>query len=126
MSEFQISHRSCLGGLSALERCDASGSTSRKTTSGGTVGRPKLPITSADISAEIARVQHESQAQLRQLEERRRVAETRENQRRGELIMTYLNRSKGDELRALLHTLVDQTDRSLFALDDSLPRNTAD
>lgn len=61
------------------------------------MGRPKSPITSADISAEITRVQKESQAQLRRLEERRLVAETHENQRRGELIMTYLNRSNGDE-----------------------------
>ena len=90
------------------------------------MGRPKSPITSADISAEITRVQNESQAQLRRLEERRLVAETRENQRRGELIMTYLNRSSGAELRALLRTLVDQTDRSLFALDDASLGNTAD
>lgn len=85
------------------------------------MGRPKLSITSAEIAAEIMRIQDESQAQLRQLQERRRVAETRENQRRGELIMSYLNRSSGAELRALLRTLVDQADRSLFALDDSPP-----
>ena len=89
------------------------------------MGRPKTPITSADISAEIARVQTESQAQIRRLEERRLLAETRENQRRGALIMSYLDRSNGDQLRALLGTLVDQTDRSLFALDDSSRRDTA-
>lgn len=83
------------------------------------MGRPKLPITSAEISAEIARVQNDSQTQLRQLEDRRRIAEMRENQRRGELIITYLNGPNADELRRILRALVAQDDRSLFELEES-------
>lgn len=82
------------------------------------MGRPRLPTSSAAISAEIARVENESQAHLRQLEERRRVAEMRENQRRGELIMAYLSRPDADELRRALLSLAQQSDRSLFALDE--------
>jgi hypothetical protein len=83
------------------------------------MGRPKLPIGSAEISAEIARLQAETQAHLLQLEERRRIAETRENQRRGELIMAYLSRPAADDLRQALRHLVEESDRSLFMLDDS-------
>ena len=83
------------------------------------MGRPKLPNSSAEISAEITRVQSETQTHLRQLEERRRVAETRENQRRGELIMAYLSRPTADDLRRALGHLVEESDRPLFMLDES-------
>lgn len=83
------------------------------------MGRPKLPNSSAEISAEITRVQSETEAHLRQLEERRRVAETRENQRRGELIMAYLSRPAADDLRRTLGHLVEESDRPLFMLDES-------
>ena len=80
------------------------------------MGRPKTPITSADISAEIARLQEESQARLRELEARRRAAQARENQRRGELIATYLCRADGADLRRVLFKLADKADRSLFVV----------
>lgn len=83
------------------------------------MGRPRLAITSAEISAEIARLQNAAQAQVRQLEERRRAAQIRENERRGELIMSYLERASGADLRRVLGALVDPADRQLFALDEA-------
>lgn len=82
------------------------------------MGRPKLAITSAELSAEISRVQQENQAHLRQLEERRRTAETRENERRGQLILHYLRSGRAIELRQALLLLVEPGDRSLFLLDE--------
>ena len=90
------------------------------------MGRPKLPISSGEISAEISRVQTETQAHLRQLEERRRLAETRENQRRGELIMACLSRPAADDLRQALRHLLEESDRSLFMLGDSLGEKLPD
>ena len=66
------------------------------------MGRPKTPTTSAELSVQIARVQQETQAQLKGLEERRRLATARENMRRGELVSSYLKGPKGIELRRIL------------------------
>ena len=82
------------------------------------MGRPKSPATSAEFSARIARVQEETQAQVRQLEERRRAAEARENQRRGELISSYLAGPKASDLRQVLRLIVEQRDRQLFDLEE--------
>ena len=82
------------------------------------MGRPKSPTTSAEIAAQIERVQHDSQAQVRQLEERQRVAEARENLRRGELILSYLREPKGAELRRILRSIVEPRDRQLFDLQE--------
>ena len=80
------------------------------------MGRPKLAATAAELSAEIARVQSETQAQMRQLEERRRAAEARENQRRGELLKVYLARESGAELCRILRAIVEPEHRELFGL----------
>jgi DNA helicase IV len=85
------------------------------------MGRPKLPTTSAEISAQIARIQEESQAQVRQLEERRRVAEARENQRRGELLTGYLAGTRAADLRRILRSIVNPEDRELFGLEREGP-----
>ena len=82
------------------------------------MGRPKSTTSSADISAEIARLQEESQMRLRQLEERRRAAQARENQRRGELVAAYLSRPDGRDLRRMLLNLADPADQSLFVIGD--------
>ena len=82
------------------------------------MGRPKSPTTSAEISAQIARVQQETQAQVKQLEERRRTAEARENQRRGELIISYLAGPKGADLHRLLRSIVEPRHRPLFGLQE--------
>lgn len=81
------------------------------------MGRPKLPTTSAEISAEISRVQQETQAHLRRLEESRRLAETRENERRGQLILKYLGGERGMELRHILTQVAAPEDVMLFSSD---------
>jgi hypothetical protein len=82
------------------------------------MGRPKLASTAAEISAQIARVQRETLAQVKQLEERRRTAEARENQRRGELIVSYLAGAKRADLRRILRSIVEKEDRQLFELQE--------
>ena len=79
------------------------------------MGRPKLATSAAEISAEISRVQQEARAHLRQLEERRRLAETRENERRGQLILNYLSGEHGTELRRILTQIAEPEDVMLFS-----------
>lgn len=87
------------------------------------MGRPKLPTSSAEISAEISRVQQETQAHVRQLEERRRLAETRENERRGQLILDYLSGERGTELRHILTQIAEPEDVMLFSTDQRRERS---
>lgn len=82
------------------------------------MGRPKTPTTSAELSVQIARVQQETQAQLKGLEERRRLATARENMRRGELVRSYLKGPKGIELRRILRLIVEPRDHELFDLQE--------
>jgi len=80
------------------------------------MGRPRIATTSAELSAQIARVQTATQAQVRELEERRRVVKARENQRLGELLCAYLEGPIGADLRRILSTVVQPQDRELFNL----------
>lgn len=83
------------------------------------MGRPRLPITADEISVEIARLAKQTQAQMRELEERRRSAEARENQQRGQLISVYLKGPGGDHLRGALRALVSTEHRALFGIVDA-------
>lgn len=68
--------------------------------------RRRSPPTSAAI-----------EAQIRELEERRRAVEIAEDQRRGELVREYLAGGSGDALRSLLDPLIAPRDRYLFGMD---------
>lgn len=72
------------------------------------MGRAKQLTTSADIDAQIRRLQQER--------ERAIVAE---DQRRGALIRDYLNGGNGDVIRAALGRVVSSRDAYLFGLGEA-------
>ena len=80
------------------------------------MARPKLHRGSANLDAEIARIQRETEARLHELQAERREAEAREDRRRGEVVRTCLERPDADELRRVLAGIVGAKDRPLFGL----------
>ena len=70
------------------------------------MSRTRKPQTSADIAAAI-----------RQLEEEKQRAIVAEDQRRGELLRTYLDGNNGDTIRATLGRVVSSRDAHLFGID---------
>lgn len=70
------------------------------------MSRPKKPQTSAEIAAEI-----------RRLEEEKQRAIAVEDQRRGELLRGYLGGKNGDAIRATLGRVVGPRDAYLFGVD---------
>lgn len=70
------------------------------------MSRPKKPQTSAEIAAEI-----------RRLEEERERAIAAEDQRRGELLRGYLDGKNSDAIRATLGRVVGPRDAYLFGID---------
>ena len=83
--------------------------------------RSKSPTNSAEIKAQIERMQRDQAAEIRKLQARRREAEADENRRRGELLMRYLGAKNGAELRQALAPFVAPDDRPLFGLRDARP-----
>ena len=70
------------------------------------MSRPKRPQTSAEIAAEI-----------RRLEEEKQRAIAAEDQRRGELLRGYLDGKNGDAIRAALGRVIGPRDAYLFGID---------
>lgn len=70
------------------------------------MSRPKRPQTSAEIAAEI-----------RRLEEEKQRAIAAEDQRRGELLRGYLDGKNGDSIRAALGRVIAPRDAHLFGID---------
>lgn len=85
------------------------------------MGRPKNHLSSAEIEAQIARVQRERDDEVKRLDAKRRDAQAVENRRRGELLTGYLAGPRGDDLRRILDTLATPKDRALFGLDGARP-----
>ena len=85
------------------------------------MGRPKNQLSSAEIEAQIARVQRERDDEVKRLDAKRRDAQGVENRRRGELLTGYLTGPKGDDLRRILDILAAPKDRALFGLDGTRP-----
>lgn len=81
------------------------------------MGRPKTNRSSAEIEAQIARVQRERDDEVKRLDGIRREAQAVENRRRGELLTTYLGGPKGDDLRRILDAVAAPKDRPLFGLN---------
>ena len=69
------------------------------------MSRPKKPQTSAEIEAEIRRLQEEKQR-----------AVVVEDQRRGELLREYLDGRNGDAIRTAVGRVVGARDAYLFGL----------
>lgn len=72
------------------------------------MARPKSERHSADLTAEIARLEGE----------RKRLVQS-EDQRRGSVLRELLAQSKGDELRGVLAPLITPRDAFLFGLESS-------
>ena len=81
------------------------------------MGRPKVHVSSAELDAQIARIQAERDAEIARLLERRQEAERAEHHRRGELLAEYLDGPEGASIRRALAPAVAPRDRALFALD---------
>lgn len=80
------------------------------------MARPKLHRNTTELDAEIARVQRETGAELRRLQDERQEAEGREDRRRGEVVRACLAGSHGDALRRVLAASVSEKDRPLFGV----------
>jgi hypothetical protein len=78
------------------------------------MARPKLHRNSAELDAEITRIQREAEAQLQRLLEERRDAEGREDRRRGEVIRACLTGAHAEEVRRVLALCVAPKDAALF------------
>jgi hypothetical protein len=76
---------------------------------------------SIQLDEEIARIQRESQAEVERLQEARREALAREDNRRGELLRQYLAGPHDDDLRRALDMISGQKDRALFGLPGIRP-----
>lgn len=81
------------------------------------IPRPRSSPSSADLDAEIARVQREQEARITELTRRKRDAEAAENARRGHLVQQYLGGEHGPELRRALAAIVAPRDRQLFGIE---------
>ena len=83
------------------------------------MARPKLHRNTTELDAQIARVQRETEAELRRLQDERHEAEGREDRRRGEVVRACLAGSHGDALRRVLAASVSAKDRPLFGVADA-------